>query len=415
VKPARPPGANDPRRVRVPLVKTAAGDLDYVVRLQYGGVMPPLHGIGHAEFPLVHTVNVRVELSQVRLYLPETYRFRFGGTMRQVAGEEELLAGWREYQAKKAEDLRQTLRQKEPFAQVRAASSLKSLKGQAAQIEAGKSLRPSGRELERLFQEADRDILQVEQSLQAGAAIDNRARLGEQFWRQKTARARNTLQELGANFEVQLEPQTTAAGPSEAGFNPKWLDKSQLVNAAPLGKSAGAPSVEEKSQSRVRLDLFARGESASGKPAAGNDLAQRGPGISRSKAVPPMAALPGGGGPASQPVAQQARGLVGRYQEKLEEQPGQAGQFGRRVPPDGGFLPPMAASPALPAAGLASLDVEFPVHGAAYLFTTPQGDTQITAWAVSTTLLASVVWVFASIVAAGLVLGITRHLTRAAE
>src|SRR4029079_3832677 len=71
--------------VRVPLVKTARGDADYAVVLKYGGELGALDSLDQVDFPLIRTVNIHVERSQVELYVPETHRwFDFGGTMRLV-------------------------------------------------------------------------------------------------------------------------------------------------------------------------------------------------------------------------------------------------------------------------------------------------------------------------------------------
>ena len=87
--------------VRIPLIKTAPGDLSYDVVLKYGGKMPPLGTLGSVEFPLIHCENIRPDLSQVRLYVPEQYRwFDFGGTMRLVAEEADLQAGYVKFQTR---------------------------------------------------------------------------------------------------------------------------------------------------------------------------------------------------------------------------------------------------------------------------------------------------------------------------
>ena len=87
--------------VRIPLVKTARGDADYPVVLKYGGELGRLGAVDHIDFPMIRTVNIHVELSQVELYLPESYDwFNFGGTMRHVAGEGDLAAGWLAYNTK---------------------------------------------------------------------------------------------------------------------------------------------------------------------------------------------------------------------------------------------------------------------------------------------------------------------------
>ncbi|MCX5675809.1 MAG: hypothetical protein NTX87_12460, partial [Planctomycetota bacterium] len=94
VLPGRPgdPEAAGAGRVRIPLVKTAAGDLDYAVVLKYGGKLPPLAAMRLAlEFPLIRTVNINVDLSQVQLHLPETAEWLyFRGSMRRVTEEGEF-------------------------------------------------------------------------------------------------------------------------------------------------------------------------------------------------------------------------------------------------------------------------------------------------------------------------------------
>ena len=71
VKPAAgKPTANGGDVVRIPLIKTARGDADYEVVLKYGGQLGQLGAISHVEFPLIHTVNIHVELSQVELDVP---------------------------------------------------------------------------------------------------------------------------------------------------------------------------------------------------------------------------------------------------------------------------------------------------------------------------------------------------------
>ena len=111
------------------LIKTAPGDLSYEVVLKYGGKMPALGPLGSVAFPLLHCENIRPELSQVRLYVPEQYRwFDFGGTMRPVVEEADLQAGYVKFQTKQTEQLLDTLRQGDKFAQARAVRQHQSTK-----------------------------------------------------------------------------------------------------------------------------------------------------------------------------------------------------------------------------------------------------------------------------------------------
>ena len=78
--------AND-RLLRIPLIKTAEGDLDYPGRAEIRGtVRSPAHA-APVDIPVVRTININVELSQVKLYLPEDFRWvHFEGTATQVPG-----------------------------------------------------------------------------------------------------------------------------------------------------------------------------------------------------------------------------------------------------------------------------------------------------------------------------------------
>ncbi len=127
VKPIEDPKAAKGRRVLIPLVKTAAGDLDYIVTLKYGGQTAALGNFSAVNFPLVHAKNINAERSVVQLHLPAAYQWLdFGGTMH--PGEEgDVTAAVLSYQTKQAQRLMETVRGKDPFAQQRAMNNLKAL------------------------------------------------------------------------------------------------------------------------------------------------------------------------------------------------------------------------------------------------------------------------------------------------
>ena len=122
------PGISDRRRVRIPLIKTMTGDLDYEVALKFGGRMHMPNVVGQVTFPLVRTRNIQVEQSQVKLHLPTAYRwFDFGGTMRRVT-QGDLLADFLAYKTKQVHDLRRVISgSASEFSKARAASNLKQL------------------------------------------------------------------------------------------------------------------------------------------------------------------------------------------------------------------------------------------------------------------------------------------------
>ncbi len=82
-------GKSPERLVRIPLIKTETGDLDYVVRLVYAGHLSRFKNLVRLDMPFAEVLNIPVGQSLVRLYLPETYDYRFNGTMQQVQREQE--------------------------------------------------------------------------------------------------------------------------------------------------------------------------------------------------------------------------------------------------------------------------------------------------------------------------------------
>ena len=125
VKPTAVPGSTDRPPVRIPLIKTAPGELYYEVLLKYGGRMRSLGAWGNLAFPLIHTVNISPDLSQVRLYLPEQYRwYDFGGTMRLVREEADLQAGYMQFQNRQLTQIGLALHEGDKWTKARAEANL---------------------------------------------------------------------------------------------------------------------------------------------------------------------------------------------------------------------------------------------------------------------------------------------------
>jgi hypothetical protein len=443
VKPAKVAQSEDRRRVRIPLVKTAPGDLDYLVVLKYGGRVASLGSLASVEFPLVKARGIEVELSHVRLYLPETHHFfQFDGTMRLAESEEDLVAGQVSYQTKTAQRLMDTLRQADAFAKVRAAANLKQL-NVAAQSQSP-SLRSSSnvrvqQELSQnaeVLREADRELERFERAPAQTEGLDNRVRLNELYEGQRTTRAKDVVKDLGRNFDAPVDEKAGKEVATGDKFNVAWFDKSQLAGSMPSDKAASKEKADESAKGEA-------GVSPRFKMKAGKDtegiLMLTNPGIAAEQAQQKAAAkqpvgVQGGTIPRSGRRGEQGRDAVQRYQEQLErggeaaelqtqtlqmdaeklrrDRQSAAGivQRGRKQPPSVNFGGALAyptpetwgmlgsgraaqrdaqgaiQQAALPA-GLASLDFEVPKRGTLYRFTTPGGDVKITARAASDKLL----------------------------
>ena len=115
-----------PGVVRIPLVKTAEGEGDYLVELKYGGRLQLTGAFGSVSFPLIRETNINVEQSQVRLLLPDSQQwFNFQGTMRLVQDESELERGFQSYLNKRIQEATQALSSSSDYTKVRAAVNLK--------------------------------------------------------------------------------------------------------------------------------------------------------------------------------------------------------------------------------------------------------------------------------------------------
>jgi hypothetical protein len=357
------------------------------------------------DFPLMRTVNVSVELSQVRLFLPEEYHwFDFGGTMRKADYEQELAAGFVRYQTRQAERLAATMRDEDPFGRVRAAESFETLKSQMAGFAESAQFRRRGAILEqeldsgrRAIQKAERQQKQIAQMPQPPrAAGNNRAVFFDLYKGQQTSRARNVVQDLDSNFDAFEIRQQRRPSAGPAGFEAQWLNSNSLVDMEALEEKLGEDEdddalrgsilggrggrdqreMPEKAQRQIADLLDQTARTPQDKPA--------------SKAEPPRQ----GGRRGKQEVLERyqqqlsleaGRGAADRDEIEFEKETSDATYRARPMEARAYDDKTMARVPPRYHAGLASLSINLPVRGTPYLFTTPRGDVTITARAVSRT------------------------------
>ena len=471
LKPTKVPHSNDPRLVRIPLVKTAAGDLDYVLQLQYAGKMPPLDAMRAAnspvDFPLMHTVNVKVQQSQVRLYLPETHRwFDFGGTMNMVSEEADLAAGYVSYQNKQAERLKETMTSAQSSGRLRAADNLKQLMTNFDMFQSRQEPSVSNESLEQeyarnanVLDEAEQQARQIETDAAQPAEYDNRWRLNTVFEGQKTTSPQNVVQDLGSNWERPEDGQPAATN-QPADFNSGWFISNGLLNPsearkleeskkpasrpeepqsemAPFesksrlitGKTSQPTAQERYRGTRFKQDKAAQkpqpttsdSKSHRGKPGGQPQGEQEGSGGGMGG----MGGF-GGGGRGSGQEAADSFGMPGETRGGRVALPALTAdasgpvRLGTEVYPVADLVIPLGedaqglaglvdsgGEAAFPV-GLASLDVRLPTHGVVHRFSTPGGDVAITARAVSDELVTKAIHAAATLAAALVLLYLVR-------
>ena len=348
VKPAADPVAPDRQRVRLPLVKTAPGDLNYPVVLKYAGALPPPAAWERTDFPLLRTANVNVELSQVKLLLPATRRWlAFEGTMHEV-GADDLAAGRMAFNTRLAERLVQTVRSGDQWAQQRAAGNLANLSkewlgsaaSQAGQPGAASQLSAAHAENARVLQEARQELEHRRMQASPADSTDNRIRLKQLYAQlyagQQTANGRDVIGQAGHNWGDLDQPLAKTLGREEA----------DVSSASVATEAAAAPQPEETTLERYQRRIAQQSQQQMGLAAS---LHQK------------MAA-----GSAER---QAVMGFGGEEDHKVDAASVvNAPAGGRRLE-----------------TGLASLSIALPEldHARVYCFTTPRGEVEISAWTVS--------------------------------
>ncbi len=241
VKPTLKPKSPDARHIRIPLVKTAVGDLAYDVILKYGGKVPPLSRFDNkVDFPLMHTENIHVELSQVRLHVPENYRwYDFGGTMRQATDEGDMAAGRVAFHNKQVKQLAETMRHGKKFEQARAEYNYKNIRKETLQLqEFGNDYADNAGLQEQLvansevLREADEELDRLGDAETQVSAGDNRDLLNQRLQWQKTTRSRSVVQTLGPNWADSAADQSRGPVSQGTSLNAEWLSKNKLDNPA---------------------------------------------------------------------------------------------------------------------------------------------------------------------------------------
>ena len=378
---ATKPGA---RRLRLPLVRTQTGDLDYGVELKYAGNLNRPNLTSKLDFPLVESININVELSQMRLFLPENqFWYGFDGTLGRVEDEADLLAGWLSQKNKQLSRLSAlAANDSESFSQARADENFKQLEQQVqAQLNNSVARQTKNDFLQKQVQSNEAVVMEAKkQGAQAlGKSFqnmgDNRESFNNLFESQSNSRASGNLD---------LQVRNTIENMESKGK--EWMPLSKVL---PQKGSATKPNSMSGMEGRKSDSKDSRSLAESYKGKIQNESAQQQSAFGANAANGPAGMRSGPGG------------NVQSFDQSAMQMPNQPS-----------FIPvPQFVAPNKSDgdnAGYASLDVVLEMRGKPYYFSTPRGVASLSVSGVSK----SIVWRGSVVVAVLAILGLMTFLRR---
>lgn len=229
--------------VRIPIIRRASGDADYEVALVYAGKLPPLGWSGTTSFPFPKTVNINVERSVVRLFLPEKYRwFSFDGMGRPVNEDEVQIQTQSYFQS----ELNRTLAafsKGDAFAKTRAGNNMKQIElslsntfannGDAYNSNAllNRSYAANRKRIDEALKKAE-----GEEQVERDIPTFNRRALEDHVESQQLVRGKNQGDFDNKNFYSETERKS--ADGKESGFNPEWFKGNSIKPSSEVPQDA---------------------------------------------------------------------------------------------------------------------------------------------------------------------------------
>ena len=256
VKPLPDAGGQN-TRFRVPLPKTADGDDDFPVEIVYAGRMNAFGVWSQAEAPLARSVNIPIDKSQLRLWLPPSHQHAwFEGDMRYAASEDDLAVDYLAYVEGRITQMVRALDRggDNEFVQLRVDSQIRQLREENETLQrrfaGGKSNLKSAADQQisnnlKTLSLVESQLQTAKQEVQSrsDAAVSNSTTLHNYFSQQQVVRGKNRLAQASNNFD-DASAGVTLFDQSAAGT----LTDAKAVEKSELGKKAGA--ADEKMQAK---------------------------------------------------------------------------------------------------------------------------------------------------------------------
>jgi len=275
VKPVVWPAAANERRLRIPLVKTQLGDLDYPVQLKYAGQLGRLSNLSEVEFPVIETLNINVQLSQLHLRLPSSHRWmNFGGTMTKVDSRGKLEESYLSYKSRQIQQLAEQIQIESSrigsYSKRRAYGNLQKLQSDMDRYQTANPQlnQREGKQVFDLLNSNNQAIQLAEESFrqqrsqQGQISIDNRLNFNALIEGQGARRSRNSVTRGGQNFssdserlvkrdELKSKIARQKGKNEKQSFDNKWFERNKLQGVIAPSNNSGEVDPFESSPSRI--------------------------------------------------------------------------------------------------------------------------------------------------------------------
>ncbi len=237
-------------QIRIPLVKTNAGDLSYRVVLHYAGRVTALSRYGEiTSLPFITTTNIHAEKLFLKLYLPKRHNwYGFGGDAEPLNHQTD--SGWGmfagrdlsrytsdELQSRQAVvvnaevsgKLKRATKSGNDYEKIRLFNSLQT----KTDLNKYSDQSDISRRNEKGLAELGEQVLDLVEDSSVSQKIeelmlDNRARLQQGFEQQSNGFSRNAVNQLGSNFDVP-EAISTAKPSSRKEADGDWFRNNSLL------------------------------------------------------------------------------------------------------------------------------------------------------------------------------------------
>jgi hypothetical protein len=249
-EPVKPVVTGVEGQIRLPLVKTNAGDLSYRVVIHYAGRMTAISQYGKlTTLPFIRTTNIHAEKLFLKLYLPKRHNwYRFGGDAEPLNQQSD--SGWGvftggdisrytngELQSRQAivvneevsGKLKRATKSGNDYEKIRLYNSLQTQTDLNAYSDQSDISQRNEKGLAELGEQV-LDLVEDNSSDQETdeLMLDNRARLLQGFEQQSNGFSRNAVNQLGSNFDVPVG-NSTAKPSSQKEADGRWFKSNDLL------------------------------------------------------------------------------------------------------------------------------------------------------------------------------------------